>query len=181
MDFFQQINAVNKQVEHHFLNLSPGQLNWKPAPEKWSIAQCIDHLIVLNSTYFPIFDQLLQGQYKLGFWQTLNPLKKTFGRMMIKSLGPESAKKFITPRIFEPSSSHVRDTVVMDFIFHQDILKKYFSQLQQLDTTNTVIASPASPLITYSVSDAMQIITGHEQRHINQAIQILNHFNFPTS
>ena len=34
------------QVELSALNSS--QLNWKPADKKWSIAQCLDHLIVSN-------------------------------------------------------------------------------------------------------------------------------------
>ena len=148
MDLVQQIASVNQQVEHHFLNLSPVQLNWKQEPSKWSIAQCIDHLIVSNSTYFPIFDQVIQGRYELSFIQKINPFKKIFGPMMIKSLGPHSAKKFSAPKLFQPTSSNVRDTIIMDFIFQQDILKKYFVQLQAPDMKNIVISSPVSKMIT---------------------------------
>jgi hypothetical protein len=181
MDLKEQIESVNQQVEHHFLNLTHEQLNWKHEASKWSIAQCLDHLIVSNTTYFPIFDQLINGKYELSFLQRMNPFKKFLGPMMIRSLGPESNKQFVSPKIFEPSFSNIRESIVMDFIFHQDVLKKYFLQLQKPEILRSVIASPVSKMITYSVADALQIITGHEQRHINQAIQVLNHFNFPKS
>ncbi len=45
--------------------LSNAQLNWKPAPEKWSIAQCLDHLTVASREFEGYFsDALVRGRKK---------------------------------------------------------------------------------------------------------------------
>jgi hypothetical protein len=69
--------------------------------------------------------------------------------------------------------------IVSRFLNQQKELVNYFLRLQPLQTTRINIASPVTPFIVYSLSDAMKIIAGHEQRHLNQALDVLNHTNFP--
>ena len=47
-----------------FSELSEAQLNWKPAPEKWSIAQCLEHLAVTSSKFDNYFVAALEGAHK---------------------------------------------------------------------------------------------------------------------
>src|SRR5215207_9650501 len=172
MEPLQQIDAVQQQVDEQFSTLTENQLNWKPEQSKWSIGQCLHHLITSNKTYFPSFDKLLKHEYRLSFFQQLNPFKKSFGPMMVKTLGPVPVKKFTTPKIFEPSSSALPATIVQDFRDHQKQFRNYIRQLLQLDTKHLVIASPVTGWITYSLADCIRILTGHEQRHINQAVNV---------
>jgi hypothetical protein len=175
----EQIESINQQVHEKFSLLSSVQLNWRSEPDRWSIGQCLDHLIVSNKSYYPSFEKLIYHRYKLSFFQKLNPFKKIFGPIMIKSLGPQPKKKYKAPKIFTPSASSISSTIVRDFLNHQEELKMYFRKLLQLDTKNLVLASPVTGLITYTLADSMQLIVVHEQRHINQAGNVLNHPNFP--
>ena len=175
----EQLESINMQVRENFSSLSDNQLNWKSEPAKWSIGQCLDHLIVANKTYFPNFEKLIYHRYKLSFFQKLNPFKKIWGPLMVKYLGAQPTKKFKSPKIFEPSASHVAFTIVDDFLRHQEELKSYFQKLSRLDTKNIVLASPSIGLVTYTIADCMQLIAVHEQRHTNQANNVLNHPNFP--
>ena len=179
MDVIDRLNAVEQQSVKDFGSLTETQLNWKPATDKWSIAQCLDHLIQTNKTYFVTFDQILSGGHRVSFFQKINPFKKAIGAMMIKTLGPQPAKKFTAPKIFEPSSRTIAPSIVTDFSSHQEIVKSYFARMAVIDPSKIFIASPVSPVFVYSLADAMQIITGHEERHLNQAITILQHPNFP--
>ena len=99
--------------------------------------------------------------------------------MMIRSLGPRVEKKFTAPKIFEPSASEIDAGIVASFVSHQEAVKNYFIKLQAARFEKTVIGSPVSSLITYLLSDALKLIVAHEQRHLGQAIGILNHPNFP--
>ncbi|MGZ5191176.1 MAG: hypothetical protein ACXWCZ_09170, partial [Flavisolibacter sp.] len=69
--------------------------------------------------------------------------------------------------------------ILNEFVKHQEELKHYFQRLGQLDTKNLIIASPVSALITYTLADALALLAVHEQRHIVQAENVLNHPNFP--
>jgi len=179
MDLIVGINNTTQKVSQNFSLLTNEQLNWKPDVSKWSIAQCLDHLIVSNSSYFPTFDKLINKTYQLPLLQKLNPFNKVFGPIMVRHLGPQSKQKLKNPKIFTPSTSTLPSTIIDDFSKHQEILINYFNELNFLDKDKIVITSPASSFITYSLHHAMQIITVHEQRHINQAKNVLNHPNYP--
>jgi len=51
-DWNQHIDDITQKFIESFGELSSEQMNWKPDPNTWSIAQNIDHLIVINTYYF---------------------------------------------------------------------------------------------------------------------------------
>jgi hypothetical protein len=179
MDLIATLNDTTRQVITNFSSLSNEQLNWKADVSKWSIAQCLDHLIVSNSTYFSTFDKLINKTYHLPLAQKLNPFKKVFGPIMVKHLGPQAKQKLKNPKIFTPSTSTIPSSIVEEFSQHQQTLLNYFYQLDQLNKDKVVITSPVSSFVSYSLHHAMQIITVHEQRHFNQAMNVLSHPNYP--
>jgi hypothetical protein len=179
MTLIDQIIKISNEAREKFSGLSESQLNWKPEPAKWSIAQCLDHLIVSNKTYYPSFEKLISHSYRLSFLQKLNPFKKMLGPIMVRSMCKGSKKTFKAPKIFEPSSSNISPGIVNDFVKHQEEMKHYFQRLSQLDTKNLVIASPVTGFITYTLADGLELLAAHEHRHLTQAENVLNHPNFP--
>ena len=179
MDLIASLKNTTQQVTQNFSGLSNTQLNWKADVSKWSIAQCINHLIVSNSTYFPTFEKLINAIYQLPLIQKLNPFNKVFGPIMVKHLGPHSKQKLKSPKIFTPSTGSLSSTIIEDFFKHQEILINYFHQMNHLNKNKIVITSPASSFVSYSLHHAMQIITVHEQRHLNQAMNVLFQPNYP--
>ena len=179
MDLIASLNSTTQQVTHSFSSLSNEQLNWKPNLSKWSVAQCLDHLMVSNTSYFPTFEKLIHKTYQLPLAQKLNPFNKIFGPVMVKYLGPQSKQKLKNPKVFKPSTSNLSNSIIEDFSKHQETLATYFRQLNLVDKEKIVITSPASSFVSYSLHHAMQIITVHEQRHVNQALNVLNHPNYP--
>src|ERR1041385_6320911 len=52
-------------------DLNEAQLNWKPSPEQWSIAQCLEHLAAATRGFDPYFaNALARAQNKS---RTANP------------------------------------------------------------------------------------------------------------
>ena len=88
-----RISEIKALVEKEFGNLNLIQLNWKPAPGKWSIGQCLEHLIIYNSKYLEILYTVSSGKYNSGFWANYNPMNNYTGKQMIKNLGPIILKK----------------------------------------------------------------------------------------
>ena len=48
----KQLDEITAAVQAEFSGLDNTQLNRKPVADKWSIAQCLDHLVVSNDSYF---------------------------------------------------------------------------------------------------------------------------------
>lgn len=168
----KDLAGVTAEFEKHFLPLTVQQLNTKPAANKWSIAQCLHHLMVTNETYYPQFEEIIAGKHRNSFYQNMGFIASFMGKQMVNDLGPEKRKTFKNPGMFAPSQSDLPATIVADFINHQKQLEGYFTRLQKTDLNKTVIYSPASKAIIYSLSDALKIVTVHEQRHLLQAKEV---------
>ena len=71
--------TVADETKQTFGGLSKEQLNWKPAAERWSVAQCFAHLITSNSGYLPIIDSVVKGEKQSSVWQKLPVLPGVWG------------------------------------------------------------------------------------------------------
>ncbi|WOD43598.1 hypothetical protein [Hwangdonia lutea] len=61
-------------------------MNWKPNAATWSIAQNMEHLIVINKSYFPVIDAVRKGNYKTPFTAKLVFLVSFFGKTVLKAV-----------------------------------------------------------------------------------------------
>lgn len=175
----EHLHDVENYVQQNLAALSEDQLNWQPAPCKWSIAQCLDHLIVTNEKYLPAFESILVGSYTHSFWQRINPFTKKMGLWLVKNISEVPERRFKAPKTFAPDNKRYTASILRDFISHQQKLIPLFAALKKLKTREIVISSPVSSLITLRLKEALMLIVQHEQRHINQANNVLHHSLFP--
>jgi hypothetical protein len=171
--WISKIEQTTADFNSHFSGLCAAQLNWKPNPQVWSIAQNIDHLIVINSTYFPLIASIRAGSYRLPWIAKVPFLVRFIGQEILKSVQPDRKKRMKTFPIWEPSSSNLGRDILEKFDRHQSDLKELIIQSGDLLENNTVISSPANRYIVYSLATAFDIITAHEQRHLVQAKEVL--------
>jgi len=171
-------NKVAEDARSAFAHLTPAQLNWKPAPERWSVGQCFDHLITTNKGYFPSVENVLAGK-KRTFMESLPVLPGLAGKLLIKSLDPSSTRKIKAPKKFQPAQSDINASVINDFIDQQNRIVEKMKATEHLDLEIIVITSPAASAITYSLMDAYRLIVVHEQRHFQQAKRVMEESAFP--
>lgn len=175
----EEAQKVAKEVHEYFANLSDRQINWKPNPESWSIAQCLDHLVNTNRKYFPIFEEILLGEKRKRFFERVSFLSDFWGKLLTKSYNPESKRKSKAPRIFMPGASKIDLSVIPRFSESQGRLIGFMQATSYLNLKQTYITSPVAKFVTYSLHDAYEIILQHERRHIRQALCILEMEHFP--
>lgn len=176
-----EAGAIVDEARARFGSLTPPQLNWQPGAERWSVAQCLDHLVTANRSYFPTFDRILSGHYRHTWWQRVPGLPRLLGRMLLGAIGPEAARKMTAPKIFQPARSTIEGAIVGRFIDQQQQVIRYLETSRQLDVARIVIASPVHRAITYSLLDAYRIIVAHEHRHFLQARRVMTTPGFPSA
>ena len=170
----QEFTKVTVEAKSLFGNLSAEQLNWKPSAEKWSIAQCLDHLVTSNTTYYPQFNEIISGAHRNSFYQNIQFISRFFGNYLIKETGAVVSTPMKSPTAFVPSQSEIAASIVADFEKHQQEFSACIKQLEKIDLDKTILHSPALKIITYSLADLLTILLGHEQRHLAQAKKVLN-------
>lgn len=168
-----QIDQITQNFIKSFNGLGTEELNWKPNSDTWSIAQNIDHLIVINETYFPVIEAVKKGTYKLPFLSKIGFVVSFFGDTVLRAVQPDAKKKLKTSSIWEPSKSEINKRILDTFKNHQSELKKMIQNSNDLVMKGVVISSPANKNIVYKLEKAFEIIVAHEVRHFEHAKEVL--------
>ena len=174
----REAETVNQDARQLTADLSESQLNWKPAPDKWSIAECLDHL-TLSCAGFRTYltDAIARGRAK---WPVNSPpqYRPTWmGGWLARQL-IEPSRKLPAPKIFRPSVSRISNALDR-FLEQQASFLDFTRQTSGLDYNKTRLRSPVTALIRYSLADALVITVVHEQRHLAQARRVRETAGFP--
>jgi DinB superfamily len=175
----EEANAIAGDAQKSFGQLNAQQLNWKPSANQWSVAQCLEHLIVINSAYFPTIEKIVRNGYKPSLQQRLPLLPRFFAWMVIKAVSPETKAKFKTAGHVAPSSSTIAADIVSRFKAHQEDLIQHMKMTDKLDLKKITINSPVASVATYSMLNAYRIAVTHERRHLLQAKRVMEAAGFP--
>jgi len=161
-------------------DLTETQLNWKPSPGQWSVAQCLEHLAVATQGFDRYFSAALT-RAKSKSPNTNPPAYKPtrMGGWLAKHVAPESPRKLRAPKMFRPADASTIQGSLQIFLAEQQKFIDFVGQCQDLDYNKTRIRSPVTPLIRYSLADAFVITVLHAQRHLAQARRVRQMANFP--
>ena len=176
-----EATAIAADAESAFARLTRDQLNWKPAADEWSVAQCFDHLIKINSTYFPQWRRIEEGAYRPTWRDRVPLLARFFGLIVLRAVQPASKRKFKAAKHVEPSSSAIDGDIIARFTSHQHQVIQHMTLAGSRDATAIIITSPVAPIAYYSLLDAFRIIVAHERRHMAQAARVVRADGFPSS
>ena len=169
-----QLDQLTEAVISNFGLLRHEDLYFKPDANRWSIAENLAHLIVVNKTYFPVIEQIRNNTYKVPFIGKIPFLPKLFGSVLIEYVKPEKEEaKVKTFPIWEPANFKEEGSILELFEKHQQALRNLRIENEDLIQRKQIIASPANNNIVYSLEDAFDVILLHEQRHFIQSKAVL--------
>src|SRR5438105_3318461 len=115
----KEIDKVTEKFIDSFGLLTESQLNYKPDPNVWSIAQNIHHLILLNNSYFQNFDEIKKDKHVLPPTDEM----EQFAKNSLETLRPYTCenrpKRANTWNLWQPSRENFSLEILKDFIIHQ--------------------------------------------------------------
>jgi DinB superfamily len=170
--WFKQIDNTTEAFQNAFVQLNEQELNWKPDAKTWSVAQNIHHLIVINETYNPVLKSVREGTQNLPWVASVGFMVRFFGNFILKSVEPTRKRKMKTFPLWEPSQSDLPADILQKFVAHQGDLKNLIQANNDLLDKGAIISSPANKNIVYTLARAFDIVITHEQRHLNQALEV---------
>jgi DinB superfamily len=162
--------------------LTDPQGNWRPAPNRWSIAQCMDHLNATTGKLLPPItaaihrgradDLIAQGPFPYGF----------VSRWFLRSLAPEGAKPIPAPATYRPSTSDLQLSVVSErFRNVQEQFKQALISADGLHLGKVCVTSPALSILRLPLGIWFLSTTSHMLRHLNQARRVRSDERFPSA
>ena len=173
----KELESVSEDVKGSFDSLSPEQLNWRPAPDSWSVAQCLDHLIKSNEEFYPELDGLAAGTRKNTLWQNWSPLSSIAGRFLVSTLKKDGSKVKTNQKMTPPSS--IAPDIIDRFLQHQSEFAAKIRSTGGSEWRKVVLTSPFVKIMTYRMDVGLQALIEHEKRHVRQAKRIVATEGFP--
>ncbi len=161
-----QLQASRKDFLNAVTGLTPEQLNFKAAPDRWSIAECAEHITISEDFIGGrIKDQIMKGPATPEKRAAL----KVTDEQIVKGV-PDRSQKFKAPEPIVPTKRWPDlDTTVAHFKESRDANIAYVGTTQD-DLRNHLAPHPALGML-----DGYQwilLMSGHTQRHVAQIQEV---------
>jgi hypothetical protein len=166
--------AIIKLAEEHFVPLSAEALNQKPNPQKWSIAECLEHLNYYSNYYNKAIKIALEKAQEKQ-WKAVPIFTSTWlGKKSIESVHPSNTKTTQTPKALNPSLSAVQAEVLPRFIAAQKEFLSLITAAKNIDLNKAKVGIEVFKLLKLRLGDLFLFMVAHNQRHCNQALRAGN-------
>ncbi len=180
-EYQQQFDNIKKDAENLIAGLNSYGFNWHPAPGSWSIAECLDHLIVAGNLLVPRIDEAIRSAREKNL-VSAGPFRYGVrGTLFIKAQEPPVRRKVRTFPEYTPPTARLTENVQREFMELQDRLMERVKSADGLDLSQMMINSPAVSWLKFNAAVWFAATAAHERRHLWQARRIKESSYFPSS
>ena len=167
-DIIAQFDRVEAAARTLAAALDDAAFARRPAPGKWSPAECIAHLNLTTEAYLKILDAVIVANANAPRSDTIRYRKDVVGWLLTWIMEPPYRSGSKTGAAFVPGASLPREALVAEFARLNGALCDRARSLSGLDLNALKVASPFGPL-KYNTWSAFTILAAHERRHLWQA------------
>lgn len=166
-----QLLSIRQDAPGLAAGLSDEQVNWRPAPNRWSIGECFDHLSKTAAGFMPHIDAAIEAARARSLTSRGPFVYPVFERFIARISEPPPRWRTRAGRAVQPSSGKSVNEVLGTFLQWQDRIGERLRQADGLDLRRARVKSPI-PLITWSLGTTFAVMLAHERRHLWQARQV---------
>ncbi len=158
--------------------LSDAQWKFKPAPDRWSIAENLEHIVIVQERVLgPIREQLAQAP---------PPAASTDRRKIdavIEERIPDRSMKAKAPEFIEPTGQWKTAATLERLFRNYERLITFIESTPDLREHS--LESPPLKFVTngeFTTADGYQwvlTVAGHDERHVRQMLEVKAHPNYP--
>ncbi len=167
------LHATRKMFLDSVAGLSPAQLSFKAAPDRWSIAECAEHITLSEDLIFNVAtDRTMKTPVVKRDAATYKKIDAALPKMLI-----DRSQKVQAPEALKPSNKWKS----MD-----DVLVEYKERrnrtIEWVEKSDADVRSHVSPHPIFKEIDAYEwilLLSGHSERHTLQILEVKADPNFP--
>jgi hypothetical protein len=168
-----QIDAADRAGAALAASATDEQFQWRPLDGRgWSIAQCLDHLAIMNRHYGTSVRRGIQQAKERGIRRTGPGRSTWFGRQFAGYMEPPVKIKGKAPRLTLPRALKSREDIMRAYHEAHDFVRQLIREAADIDTTRATFQNPFIPVVRMRVSTGLAIIAAHDRRHLWQAEQV---------
>ena len=154
--------------------LSPAQWNFKSAPDRWSIAECADHIALAEGF---IFGNITEKIMKAPLAPEKREATKGKDEMIVKMLQDRSFKAK-APEPIDPAKKPMAPEESVKLFLDSRAKSEEFIKTTQEDLRDHIVDGPG-PIGPLDAYEWMMFMSGHTRRHTLQILEVKADPNFP--
>lgn len=168
-DYYQQtFDALKKSTE----NLSTAQLRFKPAADKWSVGQCLEHIVTTEKMLFGFAKQAIE---KPASPERRSEVKAS-DEDIIRGINDRSYKAKATDDLTGKNQLSKAEEALTALKNDRKAILDYLAGVNEEELRNHISDSPFGPVDGFQ---SFLFIAGHTARHTLQIEEIKSDKNFP--
>ena len=167
----KELTKTQERLTTTVEGLSDEQLDFKPTPESWSVAECVEHLAISEGMIWG----MLEGALKTPADASKRDSVQMADEKLMAMISSRD-QKVKTGEAFEPSGK---------FGSHEETVKAFTDKrgehIEYLKTTEDDLRNHYSQS-PFGTLDGVQIalfMSGHTERHVKQMEEVIAHDDFP--
>jgi hypothetical protein len=162
-----ELDTADIRAKELVSGLNSELLNLQPEPGAWSVGQCLEHLCIFNELFVPAISSSLPAAPGSPVQETI---PGWFGRWFLKNyvepappIRHARAPKKIVP------AARVEASVLDRFLSSNRAVRELVHTAREHDVNRIRFANPLIPVLRFTVGTGLEIVCGHERRHLLQA------------
>jgi hypothetical protein len=179
-DVLEQLDRVTEDAQRLCSGVSDQQFNWRPAADRWSISECLEHLNLADANDVTSLKAVIDDAARRGI-RSSGPFR--YGKVSTWFVGtvepPAKHKAKAVQALVPRQNLSVRD-VLEKFLDTHKRLAQVIEQANGIDLVKVKVPAPVGPF-KLPLGQKFRLIAGHDRRHLYQAWEVRNAPSFPKS
>lgn len=168
------LHASRKMFLDQLAGLSEAQWKFKPAPDRWSVAECAEHIAVSEDTLFQLVTEKVMKSPAEPDKST--PEQKAKDQRVLEMV-PDRSQKRQAPEFLKPTGKwKTRDELIAHFKESRD---RTIAYVEKADESVRQHFAPHPMMETLDAYQWILLISAHSERHTAQIREVKADPNFP--
>ena len=157
-------------------DLDATRLLWRPSPERWGVADCMEHLVSTGAAYHPKLRAAIEAAAHDPARDDARWTTSWVGRFLLGAVGPNGRSVRAPAALIPPPA---RPDAPARLLAQQEELRALIAEAHGADLRAVRIPSPIGRLLSLRLGEAIEMLLLHQRRHLNQAWRVRRASNFP--
>jgi hypothetical protein len=176
-DLQQQTESFLEKAVTEWQMTSPSKLLKQPAENKWSVAQCLEHLNSYGHYYLPAIETAIKQAEKNNWLAEEQYVPGLLGNYFTNLMKPDTEgkkmKKMSAPKNHTPTVELDSDKVLSEFIDQQERMIKLLERARKINLEKSKVPISIAKFIRLKLGDTFRFLIMHNYRHVVQAEKAL--------
>ena len=165
-----ELRAAQRRLHRLAHDVPPERWRRRPAPDRWSVGECVEHLNLTGEAYIPLLRAAIE-EGRAGGLTGSGPFRRDpLGWLLWRIMAPPVRfMRTKTAAPFVPTGGRSAAELVARFDALQEGQLECVRAADGLALDRIRVSSPFDPRASYNLYAAFSILPRHQERHIWQA------------